>query len=84
MYPILDSERVSIFFIAPKKNVKWITCVDYRELRKATKKDHLPLPFIDQVLDVLAGKKLFSFLDIFSGYNHIQINLEHQDKTAFT
>ena len=47
-------------------------------------KDPFPLPFIDQVLDTLSGKKFFSFLDRFSGYNQIQIALEDQDKTTFT
>ena len=42
------------------------------------------MPFIDQVLDTLSGKKLFSFLDGFSGYNYIQIAPEDQDKTTFT
>jgi hypothetical protein len=70
--------------IIPKKNGKWHICVDYRELNKATQKDHLPLPFIDQVLDTLAGKKFFSFLNSFSRYNQIQIALEDQDKTTFT
>lgn len=68
----------------PKKNGKWRNCVDYRELSKATKKDHFLLLFIDQVLDTLVGKQLFSFLDGFSGYNQIQIALEDQDKTTFT
>jgi len=47
--------------------------VDYKALNKATQKDHFPLPFIDQVLDNLSGKKFFSFLDGFSGYNQIKI-----------
>jgi len=47
--------------------------VDHRELNKATQKDHFPLPFIDQVLDTLAGKQFFSFLDGFSDYNQIHI-----------
>lgn len=58
--------------------------MDYRELNKATKKDDFPLPFIDKGLDDLVGKKFFSFLDGFSGYNQIQINPEDQDKTTFT
>ena len=58
--------------------------MDYRELNKATQKYHFPLPFIDQVLDTLSGKKLFSFLDGFSRYNQIQIAPEDQDKTTFT
>jgi len=70
--------------LVPKKNGKWRICVDYRELKKATKKDHFPLPFIDQVLDGLARKKCFSFLDEFNGYNQIQICPEDQDKTTFT
>ena len=84
IYPISDSKWVSPLVVVPKKNGKWRICVDYRELNKATQKDHFPLPFIDQVLDTLAGKKFFSFLDGFSGYNQIQIAPEDQDKTTFT
>eukprot|EP00253_Pinus_taeda_P006581 PITA_06581 len=84
IYPISDSKWVSPLVVVPKKNGKWRICVDYRELNKATQKDHFPLPFIDQVLDTLAGKKFFSFLDGFSGYNQIQIAPEGQDKTTFT
>lgn len=69
IYPISDSEWVSPLVLVPKKNWKWRICFDYRELNKATKKHHFPLPFIDQLLDGLAGKKFFSFLDGFSGYN---------------
>ena len=84
IYPISDSQWVSPLVIVPKKNGKWRVCIDYRELNKATLKDHFLLPFIDQVLDTLAGKKYFSFLDGFSGYNKIQVALEDQDKTTFT
>eukprot|EP00253_Pinus_taeda_P008113 PITA_08113 len=84
IYPISDSKWVSPLVVVPKKNGKWRICVDYRELNKATQKDHFPLPFIDQVLDSLAGKKFFPFLDDFSGYNQIQIAPEDQDKTTFT
>eukprot|EP00253_Pinus_taeda_P007596 PITA_07596 len=79
-----DSRWVSPLVIVPKKNGKWRVCINYRELNKATLKDHFPLPFIDQVLDTLAGKKYFSFLDGFSGYNRIQVAPEDQDKTTFT
>lgn len=58
--------------------------MDCREMNKFTKKDHFPLPFIGQFLDGLLGKKLFSFVDGFSGYNQIQINPEDQDKNTFT
>jgi hypothetical protein len=84
IYPISDSEWVSPLVIVPKKNGKWRVCVDYRALNKATQKDHFPLPFIDKVLDSLSGKKFFSFLDGFSGYNQIKIAPQDQDKTTFT
>eukprot|EP00253_Pinus_taeda_P027923 PITA_27923 len=79
-----DSRWVSPLVIVPKKNGKWRVCIDYRELNKATLKYHFPLRFIDQVLDTLAGKKYFSFLDGFSGYNQIQVAPKDQDKTRFT
>lgn len=84
IYPISDSEWVSPLVIVPKKNGKWRVCVDYRALNKTTQKDHFPLLFIDQVLDSLSGKKLFSFLDGFSRYNQIRISPQDQDKTTFT
>jgi hypothetical protein len=84
VYPISDSKWVSPLVIVPKKNGKWRICVDFRELNKATYRDWFPLPFIDQVLDTLSGKRHFSFLDGFSGYNQIQISPEDQDKTTFT
>jgi len=74
---------VSPLVLVPKKNGKRRICIDYRELGKAKKKDHLPLSFIDQVLGGLVGNKLFYFLDGLSGYNQIQISLEDQDKTTF-
>ncbi|RDY12501.1 Retrovirus-related Pol polyprotein, partial [Mucuna pruriens] len=49
-----------------------------------TRKDHFPLPFIDQVLEKLAGKSHYYFLDGFSGYMQIHIAPEDQYKTTFT
>ncbi|CAM8944792.1 unnamed protein product [Rhodiola kirilowii] len=62
----------------------WRMCIDYRKLNAVTRKDHFPLPFIDQMLDRLAGKPYFCFLDGFSGYNQIPIAPEDQEKTTFT
>jgi hypothetical protein len=84
IYPISDSKWVSPLVIVPKKNGKWRICVEFQELNKATYRDYFPFPFIDQVLDTLSGKRYFSFLDGFSGYNQIQISPEDQDKTTFT
>ena len=62
----------------------WRICIDFRRLNKVTRKDHFPLPFIDQMLDRLAGNEYFCFLDGYSGYNHITIAPEDQEKTTFT
>ena len=62
----------------------WRVCIDYRKLNTATRKVHFPLPFIDQMLDMLAGHHHFCFLDGYSGYNQIAIAPEDQEKTTFT
>jgi hypothetical protein len=59
-------------------------CVDYRKLNLSTRKDHFLLPFMDQMLECLAGKSFYCFLDGYSGYNQIIINPEDQEKTTFT
>ena len=48
------------------------------------RKYHFPLPFIDQMLDRLAGNKYFFFLDGYSRYNQIVVDLKDQEKTPFT
>ena len=62
----------------------WRVCMDYRKLNTTTRKVHFPLPFIDQMLDRLAGHPHFCFLDGYSGYNQIAIAPEDQEKTIFT
>ncbi|RDX90948.1 hypothetical protein CR513_27138, partial [Mucuna pruriens] len=62
----------------------WRVCIDYRRLNQATRKDHFPLPFIDQMLEKLAGRSHYCFLDGFSGYMQIHIAPEDQHKTTFT
>ncbi|KAK1423916.1 hypothetical protein QVD17_19227 [Tagetes erecta] len=62
----------------------WRVCIDYRRLNDATRKDHFPLPFIDQMLERLSGQQFYCFLDGFSGYFQIPIAPEDQEKTTFT
>ncbi|GJY88693.1 reverse transcriptase domain-containing protein [Tanacetum coccineum] len=62
----------------------WRVCIDYRKLNEATRKDHFPLPFMDQMLERLAGNQYYCFLDGFSGYFHIPIDPKDQEKTTFT
>ena len=59
-------------------------CTDYRKLNAGTRKDHYPLPFVDQMLERVAGHEFYCFLDGYSGYNQIEIALEDQEKTTFT
>ena len=59
-------------------------CIDYRKLNAGTRKDHFPLPFVDHMLERVAGHEFYSFLDGYSGYNQIKIALENQEKTTFT
>ncbi|GJV41526.1 reverse transcriptase domain-containing protein [Tanacetum coccineum] len=62
----------------------WRVCIDYRKLNDATRKDHFPLPFMDQMLERLAGNDYYCFLDGFSGYFQIPIDPQDQEKTTFT
>ena len=49
--------------------IGWTVCIDYRKLNTTTRKDHYPLPFIDQMLDRLAVHPHYYFLDWYSSYN---------------
>ncbi|GJX53777.1 reverse transcriptase domain-containing protein [Tanacetum coccineum] len=62
----------------------WRVCIDYRKLNEATQKDHFPLPFMDQMIERLAGNEFYCFLDGFSGYFQIPIDPQDQEKTTFT
>ncbi|MCO5599275.1 hypothetical protein L7F22_053376 [Adiantum nelumboides] len=83
IYPIEHSEWVSPIVIVPKKNGKLRVCVDLKKVNAATRRDHYPLPYSEHVLEWVAGKEAYSFLDGYSGYNQITIALEDQAKTAF-
>jgi hypothetical protein len=68
IYPISDCKWVSqLVVVLNKVTKKWRIFFDFQELNKATLKAYFPLPFIDQFLDTLSGKRYFSFLDGYSG-----------------
>ena len=97
IYPISDSPWVTPLHVVPKKAritvrtngkgeelqtrlpMKWRVCID-----KVTKKDHFPLPFIDQIFDKLSGQGFYYFLYGYSGYNQLAIHPDDQEKTIFT
>ncbi|XP_049387509.1 uncharacterized protein LOC125851820 [Solanum stenotomum] len=61
----------------------WRICMDYRKLNDTTRKDHYPVPFIDQMLDRMAGQEYNCFLDDYLGYNQIIIAPEDQENNTF-
>nr|GFA23726.1 DNA-directed DNA polymerase [Tanacetum cinerariifolium] len=62
----------------------WRVCIDYRKLNEARRKDHFLLPFMDQMLERLAGNEYYCFLNGFFGYFQIPIDPKDQEKTTFT
>jgi len=71
--------------LIPQRTViGWRMCIDYRKLNKTTRKDHFPLPFIDEMLEGLANHSFFRFLDGYSGFHQISIHPDDQSKTTFT
>ncbi|RDY05054.1 hypothetical protein CR513_11146, partial [Mucuna pruriens] len=88
----MNYQWVSPVQVVPKKSGMTVMKNQHDELVpmriqnswRATHKDHFPLPFIDQVLEKLARKSHYCFLDGFSGYMQIHIAPEDQHKTTFT
>src|SRR4051812_8038420 len=102
IYPVADSQWVSLVHCVPKKGgivvvpndkdelipqriiTGYRMVIDFRKLNKATKKDHYPLPFIDQMLEILSKHTHFCFLDGYSGFSQIPVSADDQSKTTFT
>jgi hypothetical protein len=79
---VVKNERNELI---PQRTITgWRMCINYQKLNKATKKDHFPLPFIDEMIEWLAKHSFFCFLDGYSGYNQILIHPDDQSKTTFT
>jgi hypothetical protein len=85
--PSLSPWSSSIVLVQKKSkegSVKYRFCVDYRALNAVTKPDAYPIPNIVDTLDSLGQNKIFSVLDMASGYHQIPIKPEHREKTAFS
>ena len=83
IYEIEHTEWVSPIVVVPKKNGTLGVCVNLKKVNAATIRDNYPLPIIDHVIERVAGKEAYSFLDGFLGYNQVSIKLEDQHKTSF-
>ena len=81
--PIDTTEWVSPVVVTPKKDGRWRVCVDFKPLNATTKKDPYPLPFLDEILDTMAGYERYSVCDGFFGYFQLKIAEEDQPKTTF-
>ena len=69
--------------LVKKANEKWRLCVDFNDVNRACPKDRFPLPRIDLIVDATASHELLSYMDAFSGYNHIRMDPSDQKKTLF-
>nr|GEY31797.1 reverse transcriptase domain-containing protein [Tanacetum cinerariifolium] len=77
-FTVVENEKNEL--ILTRLVTGWRVCIDYRKLNEATHKDHFPLHFMDQMLKRLAGNEYYCFLDGFSGYFQIPIDLKDQEK----
>ena len=78
-----SSPWASRMLLVKKPDGSWRPCIDYRGLNSMTIRDSYPLPIIDDVLSKVGAGKVFSKIDLFSGYWQVPIHKPDIEKTAF-
>ena len=79
-----NSPYNSPLLLVPKKDGSWRMVIDFRKLNKQTVPDYYPMPVINDVLAQLGGAKVFSSLDLLSGYWQVPLDEESKPLTAFS
>ena len=80
--PSVSPYGAPVIFVK-KKSSELRMCINYRALNKITIKNQFPIPLIDDLIDRLHGAKVFTKIDLRSGYNQVRIHPEDIEKTAF-
>jgi hypothetical protein len=73
----------ALMFFVNKKDGTLRLCIDFRQLNKVTIKNKYPLPMIGDLFDQLKGARIFSKIDLRSGYHQVRIKEEYIIKTVF-
>jgi len=80
---VRSSPFASLVVGVGKKDGSWRLCVDYRELNKQTMKDKFSIPIIEELLNELAESRVYSNIDLRSGYHQVRMQTDDIPKTAF-
>lgn len=83
IYKVKYPEWLANHVVVKNKIRKWSVCVDFTDLNKACPKNCFLFSHIDRLVEAVASNELLLFMDIFYGYNQIQMQSDDREKTAF-